>query len=79
MIAPARERAKPNDSIEHRRQKLTVFFFDAFAFRDSSVVRIRVPENCIIGPDAFDGCDIVFIFSMPGALLNPVVTHMKTA
>ena len=39
----------------------------ANAFRDSKIAQIRIPENCSIEDTAFNGCEAVMIFGIPGS------------
>ena len=34
-----------------------------WAFKDSGLQQIRLPQNCQIDPDAFDGCNTVYVFA----------------
>ena len=49
----------------------TVFIPDScgsigeYAFRDSQVIQVRIPENCTIADNAFDGCEMVLLYGMP--------------
>ena len=38
-----------------------------YAFRDSNIEQIRLPQNCDIADTAFDGCEDVQIFGTPGS------------
>ena len=39
-----------------------------FAFKDcNNLIQIRIPENCLISGNAFEGCDKVFIFGTAGS------------
>ncbi len=37
-----------------------------WAFKDSGVTQIRLPQACDIAPDAFDGCGTVYVFAPAG-------------
>ena len=41
---------------------------DQYAFRNSAIERIKVPGNCTIADNAFDGCETVLIFGPSGSL-----------
>ena len=39
-----------------------------------SLIQIRIPEKCTVGKDAFDGCDMVYVFGTPD---SPADTYCR--
>ena len=40
---------------------------DDYAFRNTAIVQIRIPEGCNVADTAFDGCEEVLVFGIPGS------------
>ena len=38
-----------------------------YAFMNSAVTQIRIPTDCEIGENVFEGCKLVIIFGAPGS------------
>ena len=46
------------------------------AFRDSEIKQIRIPADCVLGEDVFEGCSEVMIFGTSGSSAQDYcVTH----
>ena len=46
----------------------------AHAFRNSEIKRIRIPANCALGEDVFEGCSGVMIFGTAGSAAQEYCT-----